>query len=1140
MRSHSSLILTISLSLVGAFGQTATPSTQTASAQTTQTVAAVVPFGEIKGAVKSGAIPLPGVAITAANTLTGKKYITSSDVDGSFKINVTGKGRYVVRAEFAAFAPVTQEVLINEQNRNGSADLSMILLSRAQEKAQQEQKLAQQAAGGRGMQQLSLAGGDLGGATPAGSDATPAASAALPNSGLAAEGSNESVAVSGAMGRTDQPTFDPGEMQDRLADMRDQLARQGGGSGTVNMGGGMIGNIQMMGGGGGGFGGGGGQTMIIMGGPGGGGGRGMRGFNVNKPHGSLFYTYGGSPLDAKPYSLTGQPETKASYDQQRFGLSIGGPLNIPHIYQGGMKTFVFGTYFGNRGSNPYDVFSTVPTLAQRNGDFSGAGVQLFNPITHAPLTNNQITNINPTAAGLLNFFPQPNIPNVPANSRNFHFVSSNGSHSDILFFRFNHSFGNSPGGMMGMFGLTPEGQGRRGGGRQNANKNATPADKKKAGAKWSHSINGGLNLNSIRNDILNPFPGLGGQLQVHNYNVNFGYNLSKGVFINSLRFNYNRSNTQSHNGFTDRNNIAAALGINGVSQSPADFGLPGINLAPEFSGLNDLSPTARTDQNYTVGDTMTWSKGKHGWTWGGDFRHQLLDMRNAPNARGSFVFNGQATGGIGSDGQFHPGLPLGDFLFGFPRQTSIQFGAGMYQFRANAFNLFVQDNWRVGKNLTLNLGLRYEYISPFTELDNKLVNLDIAPGFTAVAPVTAGQSGPFTGPFPKGLIDPDRNNFAPRIGIAWKPFSKTVVRAGYGVNYNLGQYALMATQLGFQPPFAVTQTNFGATPTSLTLQNGFPPSNTPVTNSYAVDRNYKLGYVQSWNLNIQQDMKHDLIVNLNYTGSKGTRLDMVRAPSLDANGVPLNTSQAFLFESSSGFSILHSASLRVRKRMRHGFSAGGTYTFSKSIDNASSIGGGATVVAQNDQNLSAERGLSSFDQRHRFTSDFYYDLPFGKDKKWFKGDTWAAKMFGGFNMTGNLSIASGFPFSPRIFGNSTDLQRGVTGAHRPDVVAGQPITGPQTLHQWFNTAAFTNPAGTFGDAGRNIIIGPGSLNLDMSFGKTITVKEAQNLELRFSANNILNHARFTGIDTTVGSPTFGQVVTVASMRKAQLTARYRF
>ena len=368
-RHYPSLILAACLSLacfVTASGQNAIPSTQTAPAQATTASATAAPFGEIKGTVKSGAIPLPGVTITAANTLTGKKYITSSDVDGSFKINVSGKGRYVVRAEFSAFSPVTQEVLINEQNRNGSADLSMILLSRAQEKAQQEQKLAQQTAGSRGMQQLSLAGGDLGGATPAGNDPGPASSAALPNSGLAMEGSNESVAVSGAMGRNDQPTFDPGEMQDRLSDMRDQLSRQGGGSGTVNMGG-MIGNIQMMGGGNAGFGGaGGGQTMIIMGGPGGGGGRGTRGFNVNKPHGSLFYTYGGSPLDAKPYSLTGQPETKASYDQQRFGLSIGGPLNIPHLYQGGMKTFVFGTYFGSRGSNPYDVFSTVPTLAQRN------------------------------------------------------------------------------------------------------------------------------------------------------------------------------------------------------------------------------------------------------------------------------------------------------------------------------------------------------------------------------------------------------------------------------------------------------------------------------------------------------------------------------------------------------------------------------------------------------------------------------------------------------------------------------------------------------------------------------------------------------------------------------------------------------
>jgi len=1061
------------------------------------------------------------VSVSAANTLTGKKYITSTDLDGSFRI-VVSKGRYVVRAEFSAFAPATQEIVINEENRNGKADLAMILVSRAAQEAQQQQQqqLAQRvAAGGGRMQQLALSAGGADGdsAMPSGnSDAASLAAAGLPNAGLAAEGGNESVAVSGAMGRSEQNAFDPGEMQDRIAELRDQLRFQGG---AINMNGG---NFQILGGpgglGGGGFAGGpgGGPMMIMMGG----GGRGGRGFNVNKVHGSIFYSYGGSALDAKPFSLSGQAENKADYNQNRFGVSLGGPLNIPHIYHGGNKTFLFGNYTGSRGSNAYDVFSTVPTLAERSGDFSGHQVP-----------------INPISAQLLNFIPQPNLP---GDSRNFHFVSASPSQTDTMFLRFNHRFGSDQAGPFGMFG---------GGRRAIRQQQQQAQNQKKEKTHWSQSINGGFSFNDIRNTVLNPFPGLGGKLTAHNYNANFGYTAIKGLFLNSLRFNYNRSSNNTVNNFTNVNNIEGQLGITGVSQLPADYGLPVLNFAPEFSSLQDLTPAFRTNQTYTISDSMTLTHGKHAWTWGGDFRRLLYDVNNAGNARGTFLFSTTgAESGIS---------PFADFLEGFASETSIQFGAATYQFRANSWDLFGQDNWRAFKNLTFNLGLRFEHVTPYVETSNQLANLDVGPNFSQVAPVLPGQVGPATGKkFPDGLINTDHNNFAPRLGIAWKPLSKTVIRAGYGINYNLAQYGLMATQLGFQPPFAQAQINPGATPTSLTLQSGFPQSVASpnhITNTYAVDPNYRLAYVQTWNLNIQQEVKSSWVINIGYTGSKGTRLDIVSAPDQTATGkalfVPCTPStpaaascvSPFLFESSGGSSVMHSGILRVRKRMRKGFSAGGTYVYSKSIDNASSIGGGATVVAQNSLDLAAERGLSSFDQRHRFTADYNYELPFGKDKKWLNGDTWAQKAFGGFSFSGSMTLASGFPFSPRIFGNASDLTRGVTGASRPDVAPGQSIQlSDPGIGEWFNINAFTRPAGPFGDAGRNIIIGPGTIDFDMAFSRTIQVKEMQNLEVRLATTNVFNHPNFTSIDTTLGSRTFGQVVAAGAMRRAQIIVRYRF
>jgi hypothetical protein len=1087
------------------------------------------PYGEISGLVKSGNTLLPGVVVSAANTLTGKKYSTSTDVDGTFKISVGGKGRYVVRAEFSAFAAVTQEVLLNDQNRSGKADMAMVLLSRAQQNAEQEQRqqIAQQLGGRAGMQQLALSsGGDPGGLAAGGNpDAASLAGAGLPNAGLAADGGNESVAISGAQGRSEQNMFDPGEMQDRLADLREQLGRQGGGSGTISLGGATA-NIQMMGGGGfggGGFGGAGGGPMIVMMG-GGGGGRGMRGFNVNKPHGSIFFNYGGAALDAKPYSLNGQPESKASYNQKRFGATIGGPLNIPHVYKGGTKTFLFGNYSGSRSTNPYDVFSTVPTLAERGGDFGTL----------------QVTAINPAAAGLLNFIPQPNLP---GNTRNFHFVSASASDSDTGFIRFNHNFGPQQAGLLGALGMGGAG-GNRGGGRQG--RQQQQQNQKRDRTHWSQSINGMFIYNNIRNSVLNPFPGLGGKQSIQNYNVNFGHTATKGLFLNSLRFNYNRNGINIANNFTNRTNIEAQLGITGVSQRPADYGLPNLNFSPQFSNLQDTTPVLRTNQNISIGDSMSLTRGKHSWSWGTDFRRQMLDASNASNARGTFIFTGAASG-----------VPFADFLLGFAQETSLQSGASEYNFRSNSFDFFVQDNWRAGKNLTFNLGLRYEYVTPFSELNNQQVNLDVAPDFSAVAPVQPGQTGPITGKqYPAGLVHPDKNNFAPRVGVAWKPWQKTVVRAGYGVNYNIGQYGQMASQLGFQPPFAEAQINPAQTPTSLTLQNGFPAavnnSASHITNTYAVDPDYALAYVQSWNLNIQQEIKTSLVVNIGYTGAKGTHLDIVRAPDQLPTGGPrfapctpttpaaVSCVQPFLFESSQGSSILHQGTLRVRKRLRHGLSVGGTYTYSKSIDNASSIGGGATVVAQNDLDIAAERGLSSFNQQHRFVADYLYELPFGKDKKWLTSASGPQKILSGISVSGNVLLASGFPFSPRFFGTSNDLSRGTTGAARPDAT-GQPIQlGNSTIQQWFNTAAFAAPAGVFGTAGRNTIIGPGTVQFDMSISKNIQLKEMQGMELRLSASNVFNTVHFTQIDSTFGSPTFGQVTGAGAMRKAQLTARYRF
>lgn len=1088
-----------------------------AASQTTQTPAsspaADAAQGLILGIVHAGRVPIPGASITATDVVTRQTVTTATDINGQYSLRVPNNARYVVRAEMTAFSPLEQQVALAGSAAAARSDFELTLLSRARQASPSSHSLpgSQSAiAGARrgfpGMQTDAL-------------DPTAGASNSIEGQmtapGMPAGASDpnaatESVAVSGNNSSSAFAGMSSDEIRQR---MQDNAARDSG----REFGG--PGGYQRSGPGGGG------------GGPGGGGDRGGGGpgaimfasrsgkFDANRPHGSIFYSAGDSALDAAPYSLTGTRAGKPSYLQQRFGVNLGGPLKIPKIYNGGDKNFYFISYNGSRANNPYDAFSTVPTLAERQGNFSntvvpngalaGTPVVIINPQTGAQFTNNTIpsSQINQAALGLLPFIPQPNLP---GDVQNFHFITSVLSNSDDLNFRIMHNFGAG--------GFRP---GRRG---------------------PRNSMNAGFHYHSDDTRETNPFPSVGGNNTVQGFDIPIGYVRSFGKLTNIARVDYNRNRISTNNLYAFQQNVAGELGISGVSQNPFDWGLPQLSFT-NFSGLSDISPLLRRDETLSLSDSMIWNHGAHTLRWGGDFRRIQLNTETDSNARGSFTFTGERTAAtVNGVAQPGTGFDFADFLLGLPQLTAVQFGANNYHFRGNSWDLFAQDEWRVRGNLTLNLGLRYEYVSPFSEINNLIVNLDVAPGFTAVAPVLAGRPGPFSGQFPRSLVTPDRNGFAPRVGIAWKPFNNTVVRAGYGINYNTGAYANIVQQLAFQPPFSVIQTNIASPSLPLTLQAGFPtPASAAVTNNYGVDRNYRMGYVQIWNLDIQRTLLADLVLNLDYTGTKGSHLDIVEAPNRTATGLRLPGVQPFLFETSEGDSVAHAASLRLRKRLQHGVSIGGAYTFSKSIDNASSIGGGATVVAQNAFDLAAERGLSSFDQTHRFTADYLWTLPWGHDKRWLSGPGPLPAILGDWQWSGDWTIASGLPFTARVLGSFADVNRGTNGTLRADVT-GIPVALPDpSVNEWFNTAAFTEPPpGQFGDAGRNTIRGPGSIVFNMAFTKVVPVSDTQTVELRAQASNIFNTPQFSAIDAIVNSPSFGRVTSVASMRKFQMTARYRF
>jgi hypothetical protein len=619
----------------------------------------------------------------------------------------------------------------------------------------------------------------------------------------------------------------------------------------------------------------------------------------------------------------------------------------------------------------------------------------------------------------------------------------------------------------------------------------------------------------------------------------------RGRTTNNLRFTYNHNHVSTTNLYSSIVDVAGEAGIAGIGTDPFGFGLPTIGFT-SFGGLTDPTPRRELDQTYTISDTVAWNHGKHNWRFGGDYRRILQSFRSAKNSNGSFVFTGFATGDYGS-GSLAPGTgyDFADFLIGMPQQTSLQTGTNSYDFRANSYDLYAQDDWRIRSNLTLLLGVRYEYNGPYTEAQNRIVNLDVAPQFTSADVVQPGQTGTFSGTFPASLVRPDRNNFAPRLGLAWKPVSQTVVRLGYGINYNLAQYGTVIQNFAFQPPFANTQTNSVTDPvtSNLTLANGFPGTVGLVTNNYAVDPNYRLGYVQIWNLDIQRQLPHGFLLNVGYNGAKGTHLDEQRA-ILTAGAQP------FIYESSAASSILHSASIRIRKRMASGLGFSASYVFSKSIDDASSIGLGGEVVAQDPFDIAADRSVSSFNQKHKFTGNWVYDLPFGENHRLASKGA-LSHILNGWQWSGSATIGSGFYFTPNVLGGAVDISRGVSGSQRANFIPGQSISlSDPTSLEWFNTSAFctsttsaacSNPNGSaFGDAGRFIIEGPGQFSLNMALSKTIQIRETRALELRLQATNIFNNVVFSVLNTTVNSLAFGEVTSVASMRKITMVARFRF
>jgi hypothetical protein len=1120
-------------------------------------VAAVLLAGPaLYGTVASGGLPIPGAVVTAVSG--DRKVITSTDQFGKYAFEDLTPGSWTIQVEAFAFEP-SQRTVNLPSDAAVSWDLKLKEPSRAAAPAQ----AGQRSGAAQPFQRVDVS-------QTAENDTLAALAAQPPSETQAdlAQNANESFLVTGSLSQGLQgpredmffgraglggPGMDMGGPGgpgfggalgengvpgvggapgmggvggfEGLGAGGAAMAGSGGGGGP--MGGPGIGGMR----GGGGMGDLGGGRGGMVGGRGGAGGQagagrpgwqGQRGAMVfgNRANrgregfrGSLNFSLNNSALNARSYSLTGQTVAKPSYAQSSFGFTVGGPLRIPKIVDSPNTTIQL-SYNGSRSRNPYNGVATLPSALERSGDFSqsiaNGPVIIYDPSANQPFAENRIppSQVSTAAAGLLKYFPSAN---QPGRVQNYQFVTTAPSHNDSL-------------------GI-------------NVGRSLTRKDR----------LNGSFRMQTRNSSspqlfqFLDTSSGRGISL-----NLSWSHNIRRGL-MNHLSYAFSRNRNDSIPFFANGVDVAAQLGITGTSGSPLDYGPPNLSFT-NFGGLSDGSSSLSRTQSSSVSEGFTYMKGKHTWSFGGSYQRNQTNSISHQNGRGSFTFSGLLTSAFDANGQplAGTGFDFADFLLGLPQSSSIRFGKADTYFRSSRYNAYAQDQVRLRSNLSLNLGLRYEFQTPVAEKYNRLANLDIAPGFTAVAVVTPGETGPYTGKFPKGLVFPDRNNLAPRFGLAWRPWPKKTltVRAGYGVYFNSSVYSSIASQLSQQPPFA---SRAGTLNTSLanplTLQNGFSAAPTQsITNTYAIDPHWRIGYAQTWNFSIQKGLPLSMVMQAGYVGTKGTHLDVLRMPNRAAPGSPLTAEQrrqigdatGFTFDSSPGASIYNSAQVSFSRRMRRGMSAGASYTLSKSIDDVSSFGGGGGgTVAQDDKNLKAERGLSTFDVRHTLSINYSLGSPVGEGPGRVNLHGWKARLTQNWSVNGGISVNSGRPMTATIQGNLSDSGgTGAVGSSRADST-GLPV---ELAGAFFNPAAFTlPPSGRFGNAGRNTIPGLWSFVLNMSAGRSFQLGETRrSLDLRMESNNTLNTVNISRVGTTVNASNYGLALGAGSMRTMRAVLRFRF
>jgi hypothetical protein len=867
---------------------------------------------------------------------------------------------------------------------------------------------------------------------------------------------------------------------------------------------------------------------------------------TNTYHGTLFEFARNSAFDSKNF-FDPQDKPIPPFKRNQYGLAVGGPVQLGNLFDGRNKLFFMGNWEGLRERKALTQNAQLPLSAWRTGDFSqlrnasGALIPIYDPATRVfdaagnviraptPFPDNKIpaNRINPVSQKLLAYYPFPDQERTGSN-----FVNNEARRVDMDQFTYRFDYTQS------------------------------------AKSTWffRHSLSHELGYDPF------PIPDMGTNTDTDVNQMVIGNTRTLGTSkLNELRVGYGNLKNAHISPRANNENVVKALGINLPTDNPLYWGVPNIGVTG-LSGLGEESdaPFINDDKTIQFVDNFSWVLGEHSVKFGGELRRVLYNQIGGVVTRGRFGFDGRYTNN-GATTAATGGSPFADFLLGTFNNSEAQVGAPIADFRSNYYAVYIQDNWKVTPDLTVDYGLRWEYDQPFYDKYDKIVNIDFAwdnshePVF-----VRAGTGDPYEGNpafrlapdipyvrdgrFGRGAYKSDFNDIAPRLGVAWSLGPKTVIRGGSGIYYvrDIGNAVFDTVR---NAPFTIRRNEPAESfRPNLTFDQPFVRTGAP-TFILAAQYDEPSSYIEQWSIGMQRELPGSMSGEITYFGSVGNHLRRLQTYNNPEPSQLPNSNDARPFPKLGGVQVMNAAShshynalyLKVQKRFSRGLSFLSSFSYGKSIDNGSGIrtSDGDSLTPSNNYDLGLETGLSAFDFRKRWTTSWIWEVPVGKNRRWMNEGGVADAVLGGWQLGGILTLQDGFPFT--VTCGPGNIQNG-GGVCYPDAtgVDWKLPSDERSRTRYFNTDAFVdrNPAlGTqfrYGTVKRNSLIGPGLTSLDMSIDKKFQLR-SDYFEFRVEVFNLPNLPIWGQPGTQLRTPTFGVITsTRLDSRQIQLGLKYVF